>query len=159
MNTSLTEKQESNILHYFGIGAFSILTLFELCGFLGDILKDTLIIFVQNPKTIYILSVLTSLVTFTIMLLLLVKKIKTSFRNNSRKLLIIAIVCLFATWCLIICYNQFISDYLVSKFSNNYNVYNAFWKGKYLLRGYLSIVSVLYYVILAFAVLKKENYS
>ncbi|WP_397363884.1 hypothetical protein [Olleya sp. R77988] len=157
MSDNLTEKKDTKIIHYFGIGAFFILTLFELCGFFGEILKDTLIVFNQNPKTTYILSVLTSLVTFTLMLMLLLKKIKSTSKNNSRKLLVISIISLIISWALIVCYDEFIADLLASKHSNNYSIYNDFWKDKYLLKGYLLMVPVLYYFILAFVVLKKEK--
>ena len=156
MNDNLPEKKETKILHYFGIGAFFILTLFELCGFFGEILKDTLIVFDQNPKATYILSVLTSLVTFTIMLILLLKKIKYYSEKNSRKLLLTSILSLFIAWVLIACYDQFISDYLLTKYADNYKTYADFWSDKYILLGYLALVPTLYYVILGILVLKRE---
>ncbi len=157
MSDNLLEQKESKILHYFGIGAFFILTLFELCGFFGEILKDTLIVFNQNPKMTYILSVLTSLITFTIMLISLLKKIKSTSENDSRKLLVISIIALIISWALTFCYGEFISDYLTSEYSENYRIYIEFWKDKYLLKAYLLMVPILYYFILAFVVLKKEK--
>ena len=156
MNDNFTEKKDSKIIHYFGIGAFFILTLFELCGFFGEILKDTLIVFNQNPKTTYILSVLTSLVTFTIMLILLLKKIKSSSKNDSRKLLITSIVALIITWVLTAGYDQFISDYLSTEYLEKYKTYRDFWSDKYLLLGFLALVPTLYYVVLGILVLKRK---
>lgn len=156
MNDNLAEKKDSKFIHYFGIGAFFILTLFELCGFFGEILKDLLVVFNQNPKTTYILSVLTSLATFTIMLILLLKKIKSNFKNDSRKLLITSIFALIITWVLTACYDQFISDYLSTEYSENYKTYKDFWSDKYMLLGFLALVPTLYYIILGILVLKRK---
>tara|TARA_R100001369_G_scaffold91566_1_gene133197 strand:+ start:52 stop:528 length:477 start_codon:yes stop_codon:yes gene_type:complete len=157
MDENLAEKKDSEILHYFGTGAFSILTLFELCGFFGEILKDTLIVFDQNPKIIYILSVLISLVAFTLMLIFLLKKIKYYSENNSRKILMISIISLVVAGTLTFCYDEFIYRYLTSKYPVNYRVYIDYWKDKYLLKAYLLMVPFLYYFILGFVVLKKNK--
>ena len=156
MNDNLNEIKGSQIIHYFGIGAFFILTLFELCGFFGDILKDTLIVFNQSPKLTYILSVLTALITFTVMLILLLKKIKSTSENNSRKLLVISIFSLLIIWFVEFCYEQYITEYLKTKYTENYNNYLEFWKEEYLLFGILAGVPVLYYIILGIVVLNKK---
>ena len=148
--------KKSKIIHYFGIGAFLILTLFELSGFFGEIMKDTLIVSKQNPKMTYILSVLTSLVTFTIMLILLVKKIKSYSDKNSRKILLISIFSLIFSWIITACYDQFITGNLKLKYIDNFNDYSEFWKEEYLLMGILAGVPILYYIILGIVVLNKK---
>ena len=156
MNENPEIIKKSKIIHYFGIGAFFILTLFELCGFFGEILKDTLIVSEQDPKMTYILSVLTSLITFTIMLILLVKKIKSYSDKNSRKILLTSIFSLIFIWILTACYDQFISGNLKLKYTDNFNNYLEFWKEEYLLMGILAGVPILYYIILGIVVFNKK---
>ena len=156
MNENSKEKPERQILNYFGIGAFFILSLFEFTNFFGDILKDILIINDFSPKTNYILSVISSLILFTVLLVLLLKNIKSYAGKSSRKLLFIAIFSLLLIWILEFCYDQYISDYLKSEYTENYNGYSEFWKDKYLLLGILAGVPVLYYIILGIVVLNKK---
>jgi len=143
------KKVSPEFISYIGIGAFTILWIFELSVILDLIAENILIITKTKSLSASWLSELIGVFFFIVILTWVLNYFRKLTELNTRKTLIKSIVIFFGMMLLQFSFSFLVSGFLNVQFSDAYNLYYDGLKGNYSQRAYLSLIPISKYVILA----------
>ena len=149
------KKINSELIQHIGIGAFTILWIFDLSGMLKLILENLLIIVKSKPLIVNLLSEIAGVLFFILILLWVLNYFKTLKKPNLRNLLIKSMCIFFGIFLLQFLFSFLESGFLSVKFSDEFNLYYDGLKGNYAILGYLSLIPILKHLFLIIVFLVK----
>ncbi|CAL2078303.1 conserved membrane protein of unknown function [Tenacibaculum sp. 190524A02b] len=146
---SKLKKTQTDFISKLGIGAFAYIAISEFCDLIEYLFKNILIITGTVAKTIIWLPEVMSLILFTIIVILGIKKYNEPIGMDTQKILKSLIKMFFGILVLQFLFTYFGTDFLLEKYSTEFDNYAKANKGSLMLRGYLAFLPILQFVILA----------
>ncbi len=147
------EKTQTDFINKLGIGAFAYISISEFCGLIEYLFENVLIIAGTKPITTIWLPEIMSLFLFTIIVVWGIKKYNRPIEIDTRKTLKSLITIFFGILILQFLFSYFGTDFLMEKYSTEFENYAKANKGSLMLRGYLAFLPILQFVILGIILL------
>ncbi|GER59946.1 hypothetical protein ULMA_20540 [Patiriisocius marinus] len=149
--------KETDFIGKLGIGAFAYISISEFCGLIEYLFENVLIISGIEPLTTIWLPEIMSLLLFTTIVVWGIKKYNKLTEIDIRKTLKSLIVILFGILILQFLFTYFGTDFLMEKYSAEFEDYAKGNKGSLILRGYLAFLPILQFVILGIILLMNKK--
>ena len=153
----MKEENQKNYINYYGIGVFAFLLILELSDLVQYAIESILIISKVSPKmTLWFPDVLSFVVYLALIIWAIIKFNKLK-QLNSRKFLIKLIISFFILLLFQYAFTFYIHEFLMDKFSEEYDLYFDGLKGNYNLQGYVAFIPIVQYLILGILLLLKNS--
>ncbi|MFH4969408.1 hypothetical protein V8G61_14475 [Gaetbulibacter sp. M240] len=149
--------KETDFIGKLGIGAFAYISISEFCGLIEYLFENVLIISGIEPLTTIWLPEIMSLLLFTTIVVWGIKKYNKLTEIDTRKTLKSLIVIFFGILILQFLFTYFGTDFLMEKYSAEFENYAKGNKGSLILRGYLAFLPILQFVILGIILLMNKK--
>ena len=149
--------KETDFIGKLGIGAFAYISISEFCGLIEYLFENILIISGIEPLTTIWLPEIMSLLLFTTIVVWGIKKYNKLTEIDIRKTLKSLIVIFFGILILQFLFTYFGTDFLMEKYSAEFENYAKGNKGSLILRGYLAFLPILQFVILGIILLMNKK--
>jgi hypothetical protein len=149
--------KETDFIGKLGIGAFAYISISEFCGLVEYLFENVLIISGIEPLTTIWLPEIMSLLLFTTIVVLGIKKYNKLTEIDIQKTLKSLIVIFFGILILQFLFTYFGIDFLMEKYSAKFENYAKGNKGSLILRGYLAFLPILQFVILGIILLMNKK--
>ena len=143
------KKTQTDFIGKLGIGAFAYIAISEFCGLIEYLFENILIIAEIGAETIIWLPEVMSLILFTIIVIWGIKKYNEPIEMDTQKTLKSLIAIFFGILTLQFLFTYFGTDFLMEKYSTEFENYVKANKGSLMLCGYLAFLPILQFVILA----------
>jgi hypothetical protein len=151
------KKTQTDFINKLGIGAFAFISISEFCGLIEYIFENVLIITKTEPKLIIWLPEIISLILFTILVILGIKKYNKPFEIDTQKTLKSLIFLFFGILIVQFLIVYLGTELLTEKYSTEFNIYYKANKGSLILRSYLAYIPILQYVVFGIILLMKRK--
>lgn len=149
--------KETDFIGKLGIGAFAYISISEFCGLIEYLFENVLIISGIEPLTTIWLPEIMSLLLFTLIVIWGIKKYNKTNEIDIRKTLKSLIAIFFGILILQFLFSYFGTDFLMEKYSAEFENYTKGNKGSLILRGYLAFLPILQFVILGIILLMNKK--
>ncbi len=149
--------KETDFISKLGIGAFAYISISEFCGLIEYLFENVLIISGIKPITTIWLPKIVSLLLFTMIVIWGIKKYNRPIEIDLQKTLKSLIAILFGILILQFLFSYFGTDFLMEKYSAEFENYVKGNKGSLILRGYLAFLPILQLVILGIIFLMNKK--
>jgi len=149
--------KETDFISKLGIGAFAYISISEFCGLIEYLFENILIISGIKPITTIWLHEIVSLLLFTMIVIWGIKKYNRPIEIDIQKTLKSLITIFFGILILQFLFSYYGTDFLMEKYSTEFENYAKGNKGSLILRGYLTFLPILQFVILGIILLMNKK--
>lgn len=151
------KRKQTDFINKLGIGAFAFISISEFCGLIEYLIENVLIITKTEPKMIIWLPEIISLILFSIIVIWGIKKYNKPIEIDTQKTLNSLIFLFFGILLLQFLFTYFGTEFIMEKYSAEFDFYNKANKGSLMLRGYFAFTPILQYAVFGIILLMKRK--
>jgi len=151
------KRKQTYFINKLGIGAFAFISISEFCGLIEYLIENVLIITKTEPKMIIWLPEIISLILFSIIVIWGIKKYNKPIEIDTQKTLNSLIFLFFGILLLQFLFTYFGTEFIMEKYSEEFDFYNKANKGSLMLRGYFAFTPILQYAVFGIILLMKRK--